>query len=234
MSTPAKQSLELSLDRPDQLLTMAEDLAKFIKENRLSQAIQGRSYVNVEGWQYAGGRLGILPNVEQVTDISKGDEIRYSCTVSLINIRTGAKVGSGFALCSNKENGKRNFQEFAIASMAQTRAIGKAYRNMLAWIIRAAGYEPTPAEEMDYQVVEEKTTKSNGQPVRETPVRPSAKVEKLKEELRYLLTDELITPSEREKAMEGIESFSESKLLKYIDGTKKLIDQRLSKLETSK
>ena len=35
-------------------------------------------------------------------------------------------------------------------SMAQTRAIGKAYRNCLAWIIRAAGYEPTPAEEMDY------------------------------------------------------------------------------------
>ena len=34
--------------------------------------------------------------------------------------------------------------------MAQTRAIGKAYRNILAWIIRAAGYEPTPAEEMDY------------------------------------------------------------------------------------
>ena len=34
--------------------------------------------------------------------------------------------------------------------MAQTRAISKAYRNILAWIIRAAGYEPTPAEEMDY------------------------------------------------------------------------------------
>ncbi len=82
--------------------------------------------------------------------IGSENETKYSASVSLINIKSGAKVGSGYAVCSTKENGKRNYQEFAICSMAQTRAIGKAYRNMLAWIIRAAGYEPTPAEEMDY------------------------------------------------------------------------------------
>jgi hypothetical protein len=35
--------------------------------------------------------------------------------------------------------------------MAQTRAIGKAYRNLLAWLMKAAGFEATPAEEMDFQ-----------------------------------------------------------------------------------
>ena len=34
--------------------------------------------------------------------------------------------------------------------MAQTRAIGKAYRNLLAWLMKAAGFEATPAEEMDF------------------------------------------------------------------------------------
>jgi outer membrane biosynthesis protein TonB len=29
--------------------------------------------------------------------------------------------------------------------------VGKAYRNLLAWVIKAAGYEATPAEEMDFQ-----------------------------------------------------------------------------------
>ncbi len=34
--------------------------------------------------------------------------------------------------------------------MAQTRAVGKAYRNILAWLMKAAGFEATPAEEMDF------------------------------------------------------------------------------------
>jgi hypothetical protein len=106
--------------------------------------------VNVEGWQYAGSRLGILPVVEQVTNMSTDTELKYQAKVNLLNLRTEQVVGAGFAICSNKEQGKKFYQEFAIASMAQTRAIGKAYRNALAWIIRAAGYEPTPAEEMDY------------------------------------------------------------------------------------
>jgi len=32
--------------------------------------------------------------------------------------------------------------------MAQTRAIGKAYRNVIGWVIKLAGYEGTPSEEM--------------------------------------------------------------------------------------
>lgn len=132
---------------------LANDLAKFIRENKLFHNIQGKEYVNVEGWQYAGSRLGILPNVKKLIRIrnEKNDaEICYKAKISLIDLRTGAEVGTGYALCSNTESTKKYYQEFAIASMAQTRAIGKAYRNILAWIIRAAGYEPTPAEEMDY------------------------------------------------------------------------------------
>ncbi len=40
--------------------------------------------------------------------------------------------------------------EYAILSMAQTRAVGKAFRNQLAWLMKAAGFEATPAEEMDF------------------------------------------------------------------------------------
>jgi hypothetical protein len=136
--------------KSDETMHLAIDLAKFIKENNLYQNIQGKEYVNVEGWQYAGSRLGILPVVEQVTNMSTDTELKYQAKVNLLNLRTEQVVGAGFAICSNKEQGKKYYQEFAIASMAQTRAIGKAYRNALAWIIRAAGYEPTPAEEMEY------------------------------------------------------------------------------------
>jgi len=147
------------ISRSDETMHLAVDLAKFIKENRLYQNIQGKEYVNVEGWQYAGSRLGILPVVDALTNMSDSTEIKYMAKVNLLNLRTEQVVGAGFALCSNKEQGRKYYQEYAIASMAQTRAIGKAYRNILAWIIRAAGYEPTPAEEMDYQgnVTEQKT-----------------------------------------------------------------------------
>lgn len=142
----------------NETMHLAQDLAKFIKENRLFHNIQGKAYVNVEGWQYAGARLGILPIVEELKRIEEdGGEIKYQAEVKLMNLRSQQMIGSGFAICSNKEFGKKSYQEFAIASMAQTRAIGKAYRNILAWIIRAAGYEPTPAEEMDYMSREEET-----------------------------------------------------------------------------
>jgi hypothetical protein len=138
------------ISRSDETLHLATDLAKFIKENKLTTTVQGKEFVNVEGWQYAGSRLGIVPIVDHVINVSTEQEIKYQAKVTLFDMKSGHTVGAGFAICSNKEQGKKFYQEFAIMSMAQTRAIGKAYRNILAWIIRAAGYEPTPAEEMDY------------------------------------------------------------------------------------
>lgn len=131
-------------------LNLATELAKFIKDNRLNQNIQGKEYVQVEAWQYAGSRLGIVPIIESCQSISTDDEIKYESKVSLLEIKTGLKVGAGVAICSNREQGRKYYQEFAISSMSQTRAIGKAFRNSLAWLIRAAGYEATPFEEMDY------------------------------------------------------------------------------------
>jgi len=150
--TPLKKVKAESFDiaRSDETLDLAKDLAKFIKDNKLTTNVQGKEFVNVEGWQYAGSRLGIVPIVEHVINVGNETEMKYQAKVTLFDIRHGVTVGAGFAVCSNKESGKKFYQEFAIMSMAQTRAVGKAYRNILAWIIRAAGYEPTPAEEMDY------------------------------------------------------------------------------------
>lgn len=138
------------LGRPTQSLGLATDLAKFIKENNLCSKIQNKDFVQVEGWAYAGSRLGIVPMVEYLTDMSTSEEIKYECRVSLYDLHRDKTVGVGIARCSNKEPGKKFFADYAVGSMCQTRAIGKAYRNLLGWIIKAAGYEPTTAEEMDF------------------------------------------------------------------------------------
>jgi len=104
----------------------------------------------VEGWQFAGASLGLMPIITSTQDLSNETAIKYMATCEVRNITTGQLVATGIALCSNAEKTKRYFDEYAILSMAQTRAIGKAYRNLLAWLMKAAGFEATPAEEMDF------------------------------------------------------------------------------------
>ena len=149
--------MEIQLTNPsyelinkDSMLKLSTELSQLIKEKGLSSNIQGKQFVNVEGWQFAGASLGLMPIITLTTDLSKDDEIKYMATCEVRNITTGQLVATGIALCSNKEKTKRFFDEYAILSMAQTRAIGKAYRNLLAWLMKAAGFEATPAEEMDF------------------------------------------------------------------------------------
>lgn len=231
--------------KSDETMHLAVDLAKFIKENRLYQNIQGKEYVNVEGWQYAGSRLGILPVVDHVVNISTDDEIKYQAKVNLLDLRSQQVVGAGFAICSNKESGKKYYQEFAIASMAQTRAIGKAYRNILAWVIRAAGYEPTPSEEMDYNgnepvgkaavPTEKKATMRAAAANAATPEPTAEEVAtnsvryasaKQKEEIIRLLNNPVITRQEKTKMLLNINRFDEERAAQAIEKLKKVIEDR--------
>jgi hypothetical protein len=142
------------------MLNLSKDLAKLIKEKGLSSNIQGKQFVNVEGWQFAGASLGLMPIITETTDLTRRGtepgqvEIKYMAKCEVRNINTGQLVATGVAICSNFEHSKKRFDEYAILSMAQTRAIGKAYRNLLAWLMKAAGFEATPAEEMDFAPAE--------------------------------------------------------------------------------
>jgi hypothetical protein len=137
------------LDNPTSLESLAAKLADHIKKHNLCKDIAGKIYVNVEGWQYAGGYLGIIPVITDTKDLSQDKTYKYWARCELRNLQTDKVVGIGEAICSNKESRKRGFDEYAVFSMAQTRAIGKAYRSLLGWLMKVAGYEGTPAEEME-------------------------------------------------------------------------------------
>jgi hypothetical protein len=151
---------EFNINTPYKAKQMANVLAKHITDNRLSANIAGHDYVMVEGWQFAGGLMGLFPQITEVKEIAP---MKWMATAQIVNIKTEKIVSTGYAICSKEEAKKRGFDEYAILSMAQTRAIGKAYRNYIGWIIKMAGYEATPAEEIkpDMSKVEEKKTKSN-------------------------------------------------------------------------
>lgn len=144
----ATKTTQVELTNPSDIMNFATNLKELIVQNDLYSNIKGKNYVNVEGWQIAGAFTGTFPIVESVENLSDGSSYKYRAEVSLRD-SAGNKVGYGVAICTNSEAGKKNFDEYAVASMAQTRAVGKAYRMKIGWLLKVAGYETTPAEEMD-------------------------------------------------------------------------------------
>lgn len=133
------------ISKPEQISKMANVVKAYVVKNNLYAQIAGKNYVLVEGWQFAGGLMGLFPKIVKVELIAPG---KWLAQADIILKKDGSVVSSGFAICSQAENKKSGFDEYAILSMAQTRAIGKAFRNMIGWVMKLAGYEATPAEEI--------------------------------------------------------------------------------------
>ena len=180
------------LGKPQQTLQLASELQRFVKEQRLTVNIKGKEYPLVESWQWAGSQLGLYPYLISVTNVSTETEVKYLAEVEVRRIGTNEAVSKGIAICSNKEANKRMWDEYAILSMAQTRATGKAFRNLLSWLMKAAGFEATPAEEMDFNNVPNI--------VEEVPT------EEEKQILRVLVFNSTLNEEGRESALASIEA----------------------------
>lgn len=135
-------------EKMEDVVKMSVVLKSYVVKQGLFSNIKGKNYVQVEGWQFAGGMLGFSPRVSKIENLSTEKEKKWLVTADIMNDKTNEVVSSGFALCSSAESKKKDFDEYAILSMAQTRAIGKAYRNRIGWIMKLAGYQSTPSEEM--------------------------------------------------------------------------------------
>lgn len=133
---------------PSQMVAMSKILKDHIIKHNLYTNIVGKNYAHVEGWQFAGGMMGLFPRVVGVENLSVGNLKKWKAEVEVVDIKTNKVVSRGFAICSNEEVKKKSFDEYAVLSMAQTRAIGKSYRNLIGWVMKLAGYEATPGEEM--------------------------------------------------------------------------------------
>lgn len=134
----------------EQASAIARALADIIDRRGLYSVIGGRRYVRVEGWTTLGAMLGVLPREVETRPIDNG----YESVVELVRTSDGAVIGRGSAICTRDEPNWGNRPDYALRSMAITRATGKAFRLAFSWIVTLAGYEPTPAEEMDFAAPE--------------------------------------------------------------------------------
>ncbi len=146
ISAPAPATL-FRTDEPDLIIARATGVADALKrvlvEKQLTSNISGKEYVKVEGWTLCGTMLGVFPVVEWTRPVEGGWEARVECRT-----RDGAVVGAAEAECLRSERNWKDRDDYALRSMAQTRATSKALRGPLGFIVTMAGFEATPGEEM--------------------------------------------------------------------------------------
>ena len=127
----------------EQASAVAGALATVIDKHKLYSNIQGRKYVKVEGWTLLGSMLGVFPVCVWTRPTDDGWEARVEART-----RTGAVVGAAEAQCTRSEKTWASRDDYALRSMAQTRATSKALRLPLGFVVSIAGFEATPAEEV--------------------------------------------------------------------------------------
>jgi hypothetical protein len=121
----------------------AAPLVDVIRSQKLSVKIGPSEHVRVEGWTLLGSMLGVFPVCVWTRQMDDGWEARVEART-----RAGEIVGAAEAECLRSENTWANRDDYALRSMAQTRATSKALRQPLGFVMQLAGFNPTPAEEM--------------------------------------------------------------------------------------
>lgn len=142
VTLPTKVEMDETISRAT---AMATSLKKIIVEQRLGVKIGQGEHIRIEAWKTVARFCGYVVRTEALPNDGDGAKAR----ASVIRLADGMVVSTADAECGTEGDdtwiAKPHFQQ---ASMAQTRASGKAFRNVLDWIVTLAGYDATPAEEM--------------------------------------------------------------------------------------
>ena len=181
-----------------QAKVVATTLKSIITDLKLSKIISGGEHVFVEGWTTLGAMIGVLPrtvSVEELTIIYEGGEWTvFEATVELVRTSDGFVVGRGIAECGAPDEVSKegkpiwaNRARQAKKSMAITRATGKAYRLSYSWIIKMAGYESAPAEEMPGTINGSFVEKKKPPKKKKAPAKKKAAVNTKKGEIKLEL-----------------------------------------------
>jgi hypothetical protein len=131
-------------------IVAAKTLKDIIDNNkRKVLEIQGQQYLYFEDWQMLSRFFNYTVGTDWTKPIEKdGVVLGYEARATVYN-KQGVSIGSAEASCFRTERNWASNPEFQVKSMAQTRACAKSLRNILAWVVVLAGYQPVSAEEMD-------------------------------------------------------------------------------------
>lgn len=154
-TTLAKTTQDLDTQSAKQIVatgnTNARELMHLVNKNGWVVNIKGKNYLQVEAWQTLGKFYGYTARTsdEGVKFVEYGTAKGFEAKAEIVIEKTGEVVGGATGICLDDEPNKKGWALYALSGMAQTRAISRAYRQMLSFVAVSAGFEPTPYEEME-------------------------------------------------------------------------------------
>lgn len=111
--------------------------------------IQGRRYVQVEGWQAIANSFGCVASARDVRKVDGG----IAATGQVVRVEDGKVLVEAEGFVGDDEKTWAGRPMYARRAMAQTRAISRACRSAFAFVVTMmdAGLETTPAEEVPHE-----------------------------------------------------------------------------------
>lgn len=138
-------------------ISIANFCGKVIANKKLYMDLRGAKYVYVRGWKLIANAVGLVPEIDsEKLKIERETRQESGVTTRILRVyavaylvdREGRKFGHATAVCSSEEKNWAGRDETAIIGMAQTRAIGRACKNALDWLVTLAGFADVPVEEV--------------------------------------------------------------------------------------
>jgi hypothetical protein len=153
MVVAGEVKFDLALARaPKQVLAEAQEAAKalqsVINSSKSIVKFNGKTYLSFEHWQTCGRFYGVTARVVSTEIVDIGGVTGFIARAEAVSTQNGAILSAAESMCLNDEPNWSKKPLFQLRSMAQTRACAKSLRNVLAWVVVLAGYEPSVAEEM--------------------------------------------------------------------------------------
>lgn len=151
-----RQDLVLQGD-PEKQIEFAQKAASALMKVVKPVEIQGKPYLQFGGWQTLARFFGATVAIEWTSKLIDDKDKLVGYEARAIVYQQGNIISSAEASCMTTEKRWKTAEEFAIKSMAQTRASAKALRNAFGWVAELAQdprtgqrLQSTPAEEMQY------------------------------------------------------------------------------------
>jgi len=164
--------LDKSVD-PIHCLTQLNDIADWMREHCHGPEYisiignDGKPYPKVEWWTTVGMSLQLFPVEVSSERFEFGNGFGYEAK---IEVRRGDQVvTAASAICTSDEKAWGYRDQYAVKSMATTRATSKAFRIGFSSIAVAAGLQPTPSDEVPpegFELQESKTSRTS--PIRQS------------------------------------------------------------------
>jgi hypothetical protein len=135
-------------ENPAELMRISSDVAGVCRNivTKTAVNIQGKKYVQVEGWQSIATAHGCMAGACEPMKVDGGVQAKGFVR----RMSDGVELSSGYGFVGDDEKSWASRPEYARRAMAQTRAISRACRSAFSHVVvlMDSGLSTTPAEEV--------------------------------------------------------------------------------------